>query len=253
MSLLTSLLCGSAKLLLKWPAKPDKQSPVFALPGPDPAAGTEPTPHSTVINEDPCLPIIDEPRSPEPYTKSSISNSRIDDSDILDIEELPVHIDFNPKGDLAETHIEPPSGFSFIIGELRSLLDIKEVSLDVSSDPESDEFAWPRTNSIHQWQPQVVEYEEEAAMELDIDDKTGVFSEVTPVIIEEDMALHLDTAVMAVDLSIHEVTIEEEIEVVTDEFKHLPSQELILLPPQASLAPAPKLKNVQRLRTVHFV
>lgn len=33
----------------------------------------------------------------------------------------------------------------------------------------------------------------------------------------------------------------------------LRSQELILLPPQASYTPTPQLKSVQRLRTIHYV
>jgi hypothetical protein len=247
--LFTSLICGSAKLLLKWPEKQDKQSTVIALPGPDPALQKEPTPQRTTINENSCIPIIEEPRSPEPHTDNSIPNSSIPDIEISDIEEVPFHIDCNTRGDSAEIQIEPPSGFSFIIGELRSILDLKETSLDVSSDPE---FVFPPSNSIYQLQPEFMEYEEEEAMELDINESTEAFLGNTRVIIEEAIDLHVDTVVMAVE-NTHEVTIEEEIEVVTDDFKHLPSQELILLPPQASLAPAPKLKNVQRLRTVHFV
>jgi hypothetical protein len=33
----------------------------------------------------------------------------------------------------------------------------------------------------------------------------------------------------------------------------IPSQELILLPPHACRLPAPELKNIHRLRTVHYV
>jgi hypothetical protein len=32
-----------------------------------------------------------------------------------------------------------------------------------------------------------------------------------------------------------------------------PSQELVLLPPKAASIPVPKLKNIGRLRTVHYV
>ena len=38
-----------------------------------------------------------------------------------------------------------------------------------------------------------------------------------------------------------------------EEFTCLPSQELVLLPPNAASFPAPQLKNVQRLRTIHYV
>ena len=218
------------------------------MPGPDPAAQKERIPDSTIINEDSCIPIIEEPHSPEPYTESSIRNSSIFGNDILDIEEVPFHIDHDTRCVPAETQIEPPSGFSFIIGELRSLLDIKETSLD----KELDEFASPPPSSIDQLQRQVVEYEEEP-MELDINKTTGVFFKNTQVIIEEAIVSNANTVVMPVENASQEVTIEEDMEAATDDFKHLPSQELILLPPHASLAPAPKLKNVQRLRTVHFV
>ena len=132
------------------------------------------------------------------------------------------------------------------------LLSIKESLLDVSSDPELAIPTLSPTISGDQLEPQVVEYEEEEAMELDLKDMKEIFEgllEDTRVIVEKAVDSIVDSTVE----NTLEVTIEEETEVVTEVFKHLPSQELILLPPHASLAPAPKLKNVQRLRTVHFV
>lgn len=36
-------------------------------------------------------------------------------------------------------------------------------------------------------------------------------------------------------------------------FSDAPSQEVVLLPPEAASIPVPKLKNIERLRTVHYV
>jgi len=101
----------------------------------------------------------------------------------------------------------------------------------------------------------VGELEEDEVMEPNMNkmatlENTAVAPDNAEVIIEEFMDSSINTVVGALEYT--RINIEME-SVVTDDFKHLPSQELILLPPQSSLAPAPKLKNVQRLRTVHFV
>lgn len=249
-SLLTFLICGSAKLLLKWPEKQDEPSTVITLPGPDPAAQEESTQHST-MTEDPCIPIIEEPHSPEPSTDCSIL-----DNSIPDIEEVPFHINYNTRADPDETQMRPSSGFSLIIEELRSRLDIKESLLDLDNDLEPDGLFESLPTGADRVNLPVVELEEnEEVMELNVKEmatleNTAVSPDNAEVIIEELMDLSTNTVVVVLENT--QVTIEEETE-VTDDFRHLPSQELILLPPQSSLAPAPKLKNVQRLRTVHFV
>lgn len=219
---------------------------MITLPGPDPAAQVESIQHST-ITEDPCIPIIEEPRSPEPSTDCSIL-----DISIPDIEEVPFHIDNNSS---AETHMCRSSGFSLIIEELRSILDRTESSLKLNNDLEPDGLLESLPTSIDQGNLPVVEFEEnEEVIESNMNqmatlENIAVAPDNAEVIIEEFMNLSTSTADMALENT--QVTIEEW--AVTDDFRHLPSQELILLPPQSSLAPAPKLKNIQRLRTVHFV
>lgn len=51
-------------------------------------------------------------------------------------------------------------------------------------------------------------------------------------------------------MTIENVAEEPTSQVALSEFQ---SQELILLPPQAAYIPVPQLKNIQRLRTVHYV
>lgn len=62
---------------------------------------------------------------------------------------------------------------------------------------------------------------------------------------------------VALKAALHEaeVTITEECvpQLVSQELAYPPSQELILLPPYAASFPAPLLKSVQRLRTIHYV
>lgn len=50
-----------------------------------------------------------------------------------------------------------------------------------------------------------------------------------------------------------EVCIEDDVEEIIPLVAHAPSQELVLLRPEVASFPAPQLKNVQRLRTIHYV
>lgn len=225
-----SLICGSAKLLLKWPEKQEKQSRMLALQGSTSlSAETEPTQYSTLtqghcipIIGKSCIPIIEEPRSPEPNPDS-----------IPDIEELPFNVEFDTIRRLLEIDSgSPSSGFSEVTGELCSFLDLKQTLLDLNCEPKPDTVVLPPVDT-EMLQPQVLE------MNMKKVPTAGNCTEVD-----------LERTVVTVEDGEEEPASQG----VTDEYtNHIPSQELILVPPQPYLAPAPKLKNVQRLRTVHFV
>lgn len=206
---------GSAKLLLKGPEQQEGRPTINKLP----TAQLLSIQHST-RSEDPCVPIIEEPGSPERRTDCNIS--------IPDIEDVPSHLAYD----------SPSSGFSLIIEEqIYSVVDREESlhSFDLELEPAE----------ILESLPVVVEYEDVMGTTMN-KMATAVAPDNAEVVIEEFMDLSLNASA---------ITREDKTEewVVTDDFKHLPSQELILLPPHSSLAPAPKLKNIQRLRTVHYV
>ncbi|KAG0612102.1 hypothetical protein M758_6G001700 [Ceratodon purpureus] len=63
-----------------------------------------------------------------------------------------------------------------------------------------------------------------------------------------------DDAVQETEMSIEDVVDEAILQsALGDQIAHLPSQELVLVPPEVASFPAPPLKNVQRLRTIHYV
>lgn len=73
-----------------------------------------------------------------------------------------------------------------------------------------------------------------------------------------DMHLEVATDITDVSPGDTEITIQDVFdEILPTEVEVagscLPSQELILLPPQVSYTPTPQLKSVQRLRTIHYV
>lgn len=220
----------SAKLLLKGPGKQENQSTtIFALQGTEPTTvQTESTQCSTLSSTKQlsCIPIIEEPRSPEPNTR---------DMSIPDIEELPLDsLDCDTRAEVSVEIVSIfPSGSaagSFVTGVLCMNLDLNRV-------PEPDIYVLPATVDA------VVNLEKRGMDHVNMK---------TVATVKNNTQAALE--------NITQATIEDDVEVlpgsqagVPDDFKHLPSQELILLPPQASLAPAPKLKNIQRLRTVHFV
>jgi hypothetical protein len=175
---------------------------------------TDPSPQ-TEPTQGPCIPIIEEPCIP--IIEEPQSPEPNPDS-IPDIEELPFNIG------------NSSSRFSEIIGELCAIVDVKKTLLDLNCEPAPDTFVLPLTDT-EVLKPQVLETNMH---------KVPTVGNGTEVALERTQV---------------EGGLEEPLsQGVADEFiNHIPSHELILLPPQAPLAPAPKLKNVQRLRTVHYV
>lgn len=85
--------------------------------------------------------------------------------------------------------------------------------------------------------PQVVELEEALKCDMHLEVATDI-TDVSP----------RDTEITVQD--VFDEILSTEVEVAGS---CLRSQELILLPPQASYTPTPQLKRVQRLRTIHYV
>lgn len=93
---------------------------------------------------------------------------------------------------------------------------------------------------------------------LSMFDKPMVYVDLneTPTQDSEESRLEktTDNAVQKSEVSIEDV-VDEAIpqSPLGEQVAHLPSQELVLVPPEVASFPAPPLKNVQRLRTIHYV
>lgn len=70
---------------------------------------------------------------------------------------------------------------------------------------------------------------------------------------ESNMGIPIKGAGQESEGCIEDVVEESIMRVLNEEASHAPSQELVLLPPEAASVPAPLLKSVQRLRTIHYV
>jgi len=137
-----------------------------------------------------CIPIIEEPNSPE-Y--------------VPDIEDIPFTVTF--------TDVDT------------DYVDLPDVNLEFQPSARGGNVMYVELNEAS-----TQNLREESSMETPI---TGVGHESEGCI--EDV-------------------VEESIpQILGEEVAHPPSQELVLLPPEAASFPAPPLKNVQRLRTIHYV
>lgn len=70
---------------------------------------------------------------------------------------------------------------------------------------------------------------------------------------ESNMGIPIKGAGQESEGCIEDVVEESIMRVLDEEVSHPPSQDLVLLPPEAASFPAPLLKSVQRLRTIHYV
>lgn len=157
---------------------------------------------------------------------------------IPDIEDLALDFDCGAGVSVHTGNHGPPrsEAGSLVTGELcMNNVDVKRTRLlDLNREPEPETYVLPATVSV--------------------DVGKGGVDHVSMKTVPT-MRHYKDTTLE--NIITLEAAVEDDVQVlpggVPDDFQHLPSQELILLPPQASLAPAPKLKSIQRLRTVHFV
>lgn len=91
--------------------------------------------------------------------------------------------------------------------------------------------------------------ESEIVQEMDIEgSETLAQEEAQPKVV----SLSLDSADMVVDCECKGGNVNV-LTRATVLFSDAPSREVVILPPEAASIPVPKLKNIERLRTVHYV
>jgi hypothetical protein len=167
----------------------------------------------SVVTIQPCVPIIEEPSSPETTIIDVVH----------DIEDYPFHVQLDDFSEPVQTH-----DVMIRMPECMGLLDLN-VEPELPT-PDSNNLSAPTWSVM----------EEKIDPELTVD--------------QPSIGWKLE-AVKSTDVIIEDLPDEPVSQIRVDGLVPalIPSQELILLPPQGHIPPAPQLKSIQRLRTVHYV
>lgn len=160
----------------------------------------------SVVTIQPCVPIIEEPSSPDTTIIDVVH----------DIEDYPFHIQLDDFTESVQTH-----DVMIRMPEHIGLLDLN-VEPELPT-PYSNNLPAPGWSVTEKIDPELNVDQPSIGWKLEAMKSTDVIIEDLP------------------DESVSQIP------------ALIPSQELILLPPQGHISPAPQLKSIQRLRTVHYV